>query len=108
MFIYVTSHLGLHPLNIYLPPSINFISGSWEQVETCCSSLFKVYEINPILVSPLTQVGGLLLKDKSNFCEFFEFRETSMLSHPGMVGSGSRPDRARDAFDALFGDKKTD
>ena len=47
-------------------------------------------------------------KDKANFCEFFEFRETSELSHPGMVGSGSGPDRARDAFDALFGGKKSD
>jgi hypothetical protein len=41
-------------------------------------------------------------KEKSNFCEFFEFRETSSLSQPGMGGAQSGPDRARSAFDALF------
>ena len=41
-------------------------------------------------------------KEKSNFCEFFEFRETSSLSQPGMGGAESRPDRARSAFDSLF------
>jgi hypothetical protein len=45
-------------------------------------------------------------KEKSNFCEFFEFRETSTLGQPGMGGSESGPDRARSAFDALFGGKK--
>jgi len=44
-------------------------------------------------------------KDKSNFCEFFEFRETSTLSQPGMGGARSDPERARDAFDALFSKK---
>ena len=38
-------------------------------------------------------------KEKANFCEFFEFRETSSLSSPGM---GGRPDDARAALDALF------
>ena len=38
-------------------------------------------------------------KEKSNFCEFFEFRETSSLSSPGRSG---RPDDARAALDALF------
>lgn len=46
-------------------------------------------------------------KDKSNFCEFFDFREISALSNPGMFGSGSGPEKARDAFDALFGGKKS-
>ncbi len=41
-------------------------------------------------------------KEKSNFCEFFEFRETSSLSRPGMGGAESGPDRARSAFDSLF------
>jgi hypothetical protein len=41
-------------------------------------------------------------KEKANFCEFFEFRETSSLSQPGMGGAVSSSDRARDAFDALF------
>jgi hypothetical protein len=38
-------------------------------------------------------------KEKSNFCEFFEFRETSSLSSPGR---GARADDARAALDALF------
>ena len=38
-------------------------------------------------------------KEKANFCEFFEFRETSSLSSPGM---GGRADDARAALDALF------
>jgi hypothetical protein len=41
-------------------------------------------------------------KEKANFCEFFEFRETSALGQPGMGGGESGPDRARSAFDALF------
>ena len=41
-------------------------------------------------------------KEKSNFCEFFEFRETSSLSHPGMSGAESGPERGRTAFDSLF------
>ena len=44
-------------------------------------------------------------KEKSNFCEFFEFRETSALSQPGMGGAGSSPDQARAALDALFSKK---
>jgi len=45
-------------------------------------------------------------KEKANFCEFFEFRETSSLSQPGMGGAQSDADRARAALDALFGGKK--
>ncbi len=45
-------------------------------------------------------------KDKSNFCEFFEFRETSPLSQPGASGASSGARRARDAFDALFSSPK--
>jgi hypothetical protein len=45
-------------------------------------------------------------KDKANFCEFFEFREISLLSNPGMGGAQSDERRARDAFDALFGKKR--
>jgi hypothetical protein len=41
-------------------------------------------------------------KEKANFCEFFEFRETSSLSQPGMGGAQSGSDRARAALDALF------
>jgi hypothetical protein len=41
-------------------------------------------------------------KEKANFCEFFEFRETSALSQPGMGGGESGRDRARAALDALF------
>ena len=45
-------------------------------------------------------------KDKANFCEFFEFREVSPLTHPGMAGAQSDTRSARAAFDALFGKKK--
>jgi hypothetical protein len=45
-------------------------------------------------------------KEKSNFCEFFAFRETSALSSPGMMGAQSDRDRARTAFDALFGKRR--
>jgi hypothetical protein len=45
-------------------------------------------------------------KAKANFCEFFEFRETSALSHPGRGGARSDARSARDAFDALFGSKR--
>ena len=44
-------------------------------------------------------------KEKANFCEFFEFRETSALTQPGMGGARSSQDRARAALDSLF--KKT-
>lgn len=44
-------------------------------------------------------------KDKANFCEFFEFRETSALTQPGLGGAQSSQDRARAALDSLF--KKT-
>ena len=42
-------------------------------------------------------------KDKANFCEFFEFRERA---RPGASGAASGGDRARDAFDALFSEKR--
>jgi len=42
-------------------------------------------------------------KDKANFCEHFEFRQTSPLSSPGMGGAQSDAERSRAAFDALFG-----
>jgi hypothetical protein len=45
-------------------------------------------------------------KDKANFCEFFEFRETSALSHPGRGGARADARNARAAFDALFGRKR--
>jgi hypothetical protein len=45
-------------------------------------------------------------KEKANFCEFFEFRETSALSSPGLGGTQSDRDRARAAFDGLFGKKR--
>jgi hypothetical protein len=45
-------------------------------------------------------------KDKANFCEFFEFLETSPLTQPGLTGAQSDTRRARDAFDALFGKKR--
>jgi hypothetical protein len=45
-------------------------------------------------------------KDKANFCEFFEFRETSPLTQPGMGGAQSEVTQARVAFGALFGGKK--
>jgi len=45
-------------------------------------------------------------KEKANFCEYFEFREVSPLSAPGMGGAASDKDRARAAFDSLFGKKK--
>jgi DNA-directed RNA polymerase subunit RPC12/RpoP len=41
-------------------------------------------------------------KDKANFCEFFEFREVSPLSQPGMGGAQAGRDGARQAFDGLF------
>jgi len=45
-------------------------------------------------------------KAKANFCEFFEFREVSPLTQPGMGGAQSDTLSARAAFDALFGKKK--
>jgi hypothetical protein len=45
-------------------------------------------------------------KDKANFCEFFEFREVSPLTHPGLAGASPGGDRGRAAFDALFSPKK--
>jgi len=41
-------------------------------------------------------------KEKANFCEFFDFLETSPLGRPGMGGAQSEKDRARSAFDSLF------
>jgi hypothetical protein len=41
-------------------------------------------------------------KEKANFCEFFEFREVSRLSLPGLGGAQSEAARARSAFDSLF------
>lgn len=41
-------------------------------------------------------------KEKANFCEFFEFREVSALSQPGMGGTQSSQAQARSAFDSLF------
>ena len=38
-------------------------------------------------------------KDKANFCEFFEFRQTGQ---PGRAGARSDSGSARDRFDALF------
>lgn len=38
-------------------------------------------------------------KEKANFCEFFDFRETASLGH----SETGRPPDARAAFDALFG-----
>jgi hypothetical protein len=43
-------------------------------------------------------------KDKSNFCEFFEFREAS--AQAGYGGARSDARRSRDAFDALFSKKR--
>jgi hypothetical protein len=40
-------------------------------------------------------------KAKANFCEFFDYREIAGNS-PGMGGSGSDKDHARNAFDSLF------
>ncbi len=45
-------------------------------------------------------------KDKANFCEFFEFLESSPLSQPGAGGAQSEARRARDSFDALFSKKR--
>ena len=45
-------------------------------------------------------------EEKANFCEFFEFREVSPLTLPGLGGEQSSETRARAAFDALFGKKK--
>jgi hypothetical protein len=46
-------------------------------------------------------------KETANFCEFFEFRETSLMSSPGMGGKAApKRDRARAALDDLF--KKTE
>lgn len=41
-------------------------------------------------------------KAKANFCEYFEFREVSAMSQPGMGGAQSERDRAKSAFDSLF------
>ena len=41
-------------------------------------------------------------KGKANFCEFFEFRETSAIGRAGFGGAQSDQARARSAFDSLF------
>lgn len=41
-------------------------------------------------------------KSKANFCEFFDFRETSAIGRAGFGGSPSDQGRARSAFDSLF------
>jgi hypothetical protein len=41
-------------------------------------------------------------KEKSNFCEYFDFREVSPLSMPGHGGAQSEQARARQSFDSLF------
>jgi hypothetical protein len=45
-------------------------------------------------------------KEKANFCEFFDYRQVSPLSAPGLGGARSDRDTARAAFDNLFGAKK--
>lgn len=40
-------------------------------------------------------------KEKANFCEFFEYRETAG-TRPGMGGAASDRERARAVFDSLF------
>jgi hypothetical protein len=40
-----------------------------------------------------------------NFCEFFDFRESSTIGRPGFGGAGGDRSGPRSAFDALF--KKT-
>ena len=40
-------------------------------------------------------------KEKANFCEFFEFRESAGV-RPGMGGAAHDRERARSAFDSLF------
>jgi hypothetical protein len=41
-------------------------------------------------------------KAKANFCEFFDYRETSAIGRAGFGGAQSDTARARSAFDALF------
>jgi hypothetical protein len=41
-------------------------------------------------------------KAKANFCEFFEYRETSAIGRAGMGGAQSDRDSARARFDSLF------
>ena len=41
-------------------------------------------------------------KSKANFCEFFEYLETSAIGRPGFGGSQTDQGRARSAFDSLF------
>ena len=48
------------------------------------------------------QADYVLDKDKANFCEFFQYREVSALSAPGMGGVQAEKDSARAAFDNLF------
>ena len=49
------------------------------------------------------QVDPVLEKDRANFCELFQYRETSAVGLPGTGASPqSEKDRARAAFDGLF------
>ena len=41
-------------------------------------------------------------KTKANFCEFFDYRETSAIGRAGFGGAQSDQARARSAFDSLF------
>ena len=47
------------------------------------------------------QADWVVEKSRANFCEFFEFRETSSLGRPG-ASSQASADQARAAFDSLF------
>jgi hypothetical protein len=52
------------------------------------------------------QVEPVLEKDKANFCELFQFRETSAIGQPAASGGAqAEKDRARAAFESLFGKK---
>lgn len=48
------------------------------------------------------QVDPVLEKDRANFCELFQYRESSPLTSPGMGGAHSDKDRAKAAFESLF------
>jgi hypothetical protein len=48
------------------------------------------------------QADWVVEKAHANFCEFFEFRETSTIGRPGPGGPTGTADGARAAFDSLF------
>ena len=73
--------------------------GCNEDLRTCLNCVFYdvgiAYQCRERRAEPVTE------KNRSNFCEYFDF---VLRDWYGEVGGNSRGDKARDAFNKLFGD----